>query len=64
MKVMMIVWMAALGLAYLVAGRSFEQALLSGKILLVGFVLGFVTARICDTLHASRSIRTRLKSHR
>ena len=42
MKVMMIVWIAALSIAYLVAGRSFEQALLAGKIVLIGFVLGFV----------------------
>ena len=39
MKVMMIVWIAALSIAYLVAGRSFEQALLAGKIVLFGFVL-------------------------
>ena len=46
MKVMMIVWIAALSIAYLVAGRSFEQALLAGKIVLFGFVLGFVGANI------------------
>ena len=50
MKVMMIVWIAALSIAYLVAGRSFEQALLAGKIVLFGFVLGFVGAKLSAAL--------------
>jgi type III secretory pathway component EscT len=64
MKVMMIVWTAALSIAYLVAGRSFEQALLAGKIVLIGFVLGFVGSKLCAALHAFRDAKTALSNHR
>ncbi len=64
MKVMMIVWTAALSIAYLVAGRSFEQALLAGKIVLIGFVLGFVGSKLCAALHAFCDAKTALSNHR
>ena len=64
MKVMMIVWIAALSIAYLVAGRSFEQALLSGKVILVGFVLGFVGNKLANMLHAYRDARAASSSFR
>lgn len=64
MKVMMIVWIAALSIAYLVAGRSFEQALLSGKVVLVGFVLGFVGNKLAKSLHAYRDARAATSSFR
>ncbi len=64
MKVMMIVWVAALSIAYLVAGRSFEQALLAGKIVLFGFVLGFVGAKLSAALHAYRDAKHALSTHR
>ncbi|TXT24971.1 MAG: hypothetical protein FD131_4778 [Rhodocyclaceae bacterium] len=64
MKVMMIVWIAALSIAYLVAGRSFEQALLSGKIVLIGFVLGYVGSKLSATLHAYRDAKSAVTSFR
>ena len=64
MKVMMIVWIAALSIAYLVAGRSFEQALLSGKIVLIGFILGFVGSRLSAALHAFRDSKSAVSSFR
>lgn len=64
MKVMMIVWTAALSIAYLVSGRSFEQALLAGKVVLIGFVLGFVGSKLCAALNAFRDAKTALSNHR
>ncbi len=64
MKVMMIVWIAALSIAYLVAGRSFEQALLAGKIVLIGFVLGFVGSKLSAALHAYREAKPALSNYR
>ena len=64
MKVMMIVWIAALSIAYLVAGRSLEQALLSGKFVLIGFVLGFVGYKLSAALHAYRETKSAVSSFR
>ena len=64
MKVMMIVWIAALSIAYLVAGRSFEQALLAGKIVLIGFVLGFVGSKLSAALHALRDAKSAFSNNR
>lgn len=52
MKVALISWTVALMIALLVAGRSLEQILLSSKIALIGFVLGFIGAKVSDSLHA------------
>ena len=64
MKVMMIVWIAALSLALLVAGRSFEQILLSGKVALIGFVLGFIGAKLSDAITAFRNAKTGISTYR
>jgi uncharacterized membrane protein len=58
MKVALISWTVALGIALLVAGRSIEQILLSGKIALIGFVLGFVGAKVSDALSAYQKTRS------
>ena len=58
MKVALISWTVALMIALLVAGRSLEQILLSSKIALIGFVLGFIGAKVSDSLHAYRKTRT------
>lgn len=63
MKVMLCVWMVALTVAYLVAGRSLEQALLSGKILLLGFSLGFIGAGLARGLHAYRDAKRIIYQH-
>ncbi len=61
MKVMMIVWIAALSIAYAVAGRTVDQALLAGKILLLGFVLGYVGGKVASAI---RYRNARLANHR
>ena len=58
MKVALISWTVALGIALMVAGRSLEQILLSGKIALIGFVLGFVGAKVSDALSAYQKTRS------
>ena len=58
MKVALISWTVALGIALMVAGRSIEQILLSGKIALIGFVLGFVGAKVSDALSAYQKTRS------
>lgn len=63
MRVMMSVWVCALTAAYLVAGRSIEQALLSGKILLIGFTLGFFGAGLARALHAYRDAKNVIYQH-
>ena len=64
MKVALISWTVALGIALMVAGRSIEQILLSGKIALIGFVLGFVGAKVSDALTAYRKTRSVTANHR
>ena len=64
MKVTMIIWIAAMSIAYLVGGRSLEQALLAGKVVLIGFVLGFVGSKLCAALHAYREATAVLSSNR
>lgn len=64
MKVMMIVWIAALIIAYAVAGRSLELALLSGKVILVGFVLGFVGYKLSAALQAYREVKPAISNYR
>ncbi len=64
MKVALISWTVALGIALMVAGRSLEQILLSGKIALIGFVLGFVGAKVSDALTTYRKTRSVAANHR
>lgn len=64
MKVMMIVWIAALTIAYAVAGRSLEQALLAGKVVLIGFVLGFVGSKLSAALQAYREAKPAFSNYR
>ena len=64
MKVMMIVWIAALSIALLVAGRSIEQIMLSGKVALIGFVLGFIGAKLADAVSAFRDAKASTSTFR
>jgi uncharacterized membrane protein len=64
MKVALISWTVALVIALMVAGRSLEQILLSGKIALIGFILGFVGAKVSDALTAYRKARSVTANHR
>lgn len=57
MKVASIIWIAAVAIALMVAGRSLELVLLSTKIVFFGFILGFVGAKISDAIHAYLDVR-------
>lgn len=64
MKIMMIVWLAALSIAYLVAGRSLEQALLAGKVVFIGFILGFVGSKLCAAIQSFRTAKNLVSNYR
>ncbi len=64
MRVMMIVWIAAMAMSYAVAGRSIEQALIAGKVLCIGFFLGFVGAKLSAAFHAYREAQPVIAGHR
>lgn len=58
MKVMLIIWIAALTIAWMVAGRSFEQALLAAEVIFFGFILGFIAGVVCEKLQNARIHRS------
>lgn len=42
-------------MCWLVSGRSIEQLLLTGKLALLGFILGFVGGKIAEGIHTANS---------
>ena len=55
MKVACAIWATTLSMCWLVSGRSIEQLLLTGKLALLGFILGFVGGKIAEGIHTANS---------
>ena len=60
MKVMTVVWIATIVIALAVAGRSVDQVLLSSKVAMFGFILGFIGGKVSDALKAYRESKSAL----
>lgn len=62
MNVALIVWFAALVIAYSVAGSSLELILLASKVLIAGAVLGVIGQKLCDVIRDVQFVKARASS--